>query len=114
MTITAFPLHCVFAPLPIQTSSSSNIPILYPPSSLAGPSHLLKTPTALKVGDALSLTSTMSDFKKPFVIPSSVGFPPRSLHAFVPGVGQGRTAMASTAAKLFPRAATPHRVNVLY
>ncbi|XP_064404063.1 mucin-5AC-like isoform X2 [Halichondria panicea] len=95
-----------------KTSSSSNIPILYPPSSMSGPSHLLKTPTAIKVGEALSLTSTMSDFKQPFVIPSGAGFPPRSLHAFVPGLGQSRSAMTSTAAKLFPTAATPHRPSV--
>ncbi len=80
--------------------------MLFPPTSLSGhtPSslgHASNVSLTLKVGEAVSLTSTTSggggEFKKPVVLPSSAGFPPRSLHAFIPGVGQVSTASSRAA-----------------
>ena len=81
----------------------------------------------MKVGDAISfasslhaqdiisgasagakLTGDIQSSKKPYVIPSSVGFPPRSLHAYIPGIGQANLTTPTT--KLRTTSSTPQRV----
>lgn len=59
-------------------------------------------------GAKLSGDAGIQSLKKPYVIPSSIGFPPRSLHAYIPGIGQSN--LTTPTAKLHTTSSTPQRV----